>query len=1609
MKNGGKKMERKIVKKILAILMIITIMSTDFFLLGSNLISYAAESNNLTNNKNIEFSTYFKDSKGDKTEKLETSIKTENLKLYAEIKVKNEGYLINSALELQNSNFNIKNTILSSSIASIEGNKVNLKQINAGSTEVIELEIEPAIGDTLTADMLLKASDLKLTGTYMETSYKGLKIDSTREVSLNLQADKSASAELTTEIITNKLFSVEGENKRLVQVLVKSRLADNQYPIKQTLINVDVPALSEKEPEKVEVVSLGTMATNGKSILTEQDWNNENNKIEITLKNEDDTIKWNKNAYDELVVTYIYDADVDAGKIEVNANSEITVHNSGTKYTAKYTKGIENQEPNGVITTQSQISSSGIYKGQIASNIDTKYNTETVLKVTNSDVVENVSIEESEDVLLTDSSELPINTKYIETKINKEKMLDILGQDGNIVISYGNTNNMFNKNTQADENGDIIINYPSTTKSITIRTSKPQKTGILEIRHKKEISENTYTLAQIQNVKSLKTQNKVAGNITVNKEKITVVKNFSASSTEIKDTISKAEFTVNKDTLSTMTENKDVSLGVKLITDGIQYDLYKNPTIKIQLPSSVESVKINGATPLYAEEFKVNSQYDNKNKVITIKLDGEQKSHPETAATQLYLQLNLDITLSKLAASKKDKISMTYTNENATQYDSATEGYGIIEKDIEISAPSGLFTMYNSSTYNISGIKCISDEKQLIQVSDADKAKDVNFDIALVNNTGLNAKNVRILGKLPTSGCKVVGEDENNLQTALKEINAQNATIYYSENANATSDVKKTENGWSTTASANAKVFLIVLDALNAEDNYTASYTIQLPSPIQKDATAYTEYEVIYNTDADKDVTTKSVALGFATPTEIKLETKLMAQVGNDTVNNGDTIKAGEVIKYTMTVKNNGAQAIGNIVLKANVPDGTVYVTPEEEYQHSGTSYYKEDENVKEVTENIATFEAGQTYTKTYEVRAKSDITSDKEITNKAIATCDGTNIESTEITNKIQPSNIRVTIKEVTEEEVKIQQGGTAEYIAFIENTSNQDVNNLQFQLINDNFKAAILTTETQYLEKDEIPSVINVDRIPANESVWYKFEGDIKDNAEQIDAMATVKDSNGNTYRSNKLEEVLPKVDAKIYLTSPQDKAYIKEGDTVEYNIEVENIGNAEGTIEVADKISEYLEIQAVYENGQLVLQSTETAKEDTYASKIVNDFSYKVYLTAGGKTTLKIVAIVKNASTNMDAITITNKAEAKVNLKTKATSEDVTHILKVTAENIKNVINGKAWLDQNLNGAKDNDEQLLKDIKVRLYNVSTNDYQKDDNGNIIETTTNENGEYSFTKIPNGQYIVLFEYDTNKYEPTYYIKDGVDDSINSKVVFKNITINGEEKSYAVTDTINLEDSISNINIGLKEKKTFDLQLYKYISRISIQNSKGTKTYDFNDATFAKAEINRKRVSGSVVVLEYTIKVKNNGEVAGNANSIVDYLSNGLSFSSELNPDWYLSGNQLYTKKLANETINPGEEKEVKLVLTKTMTNENTGVVNNRAEIAEDYNEYGISDVNSTPNNNVAAENDMGSADVIIGVSTGGTIIGYIVLAIINTVLIAIAIKLMIDNKIIKIKKGRR
>ena len=73
-----------------------------------------------------------------------------------------------------------------------------------------------------------------------------------------------------------------------------------------------------------------------------------------------------------------------------------------------------------------------------------------------------------------------------------------------------------------------------------------------------------------------------------------------------------------------------------------------------------------------------------------------------------------------------------------------------------------------------------------------------------------------------------------------------------------------------------------------------------------------------------------------------------------------------------------------------------------------------------------------------------------------------------------------------------------------------------------------------------------------------------------------------------------------------------------------------------------------------------------------------------------------------------------------------------------------------------------------------------------------------------------------------------------------------------------------------------------------------------------------------------------------------------------------------------ANTKINPGESKEINLILTKQMTENNIGLINNTAEITEIYNAQGIKDLDSTPGNNVKGEDDMGSCDVILSIKTG-------------------------------------
>ena len=1780
-------MQRSITKKLLASLMIIMILATDFFVLGSNLISYA------TDKADIEFSAYFED---EKTE-ISPSIKSDNLSLFVKVKVNGDGYLDGGKINISNSNFNIKQEILPSNtyIENIEGNTVNLKQINEGEVAVIELKVEPKISEKININMLSQKSTVKLTGTYMEETYEGIDINEETSVTVNYQVDETAETELITDIITNKIVSINGVNKRVVQLLVKSRLTENQYPVQQSKLNISIPKLGEQTPE-ISILTLGKLATNGKTEITSQEWSTDGEKIEIAIKNDKDAnnnINWSKNIYDELIITYLYPENVDATKVEISTNSELILHNSKNTYTGTYTKGIENKEPNNIIMGKTEIVTDELYKGKLYANLDEIYNTKSTLVVTNKEVVDEVVLFEGPDVLSTGESELATNTKYISTEFNLNKMLSILGQEGTITIKNGDEKILVNKETKTNEAGNVIINYEKAATQLEITTSEPANIGILEFYHTKMVTGNNFSREQIQNITHIKTKNNLLGTVTAEEQIQNIVENNTEKYFELKETVSKATLTIenDKETLSAIEPN-ELTLGMTIVTDGSQYNLSKNPEITLQLPSNIENVELGKIDKQHADEFEVSvPEYNPTDKTIKIKLTGEQTSYPESALTQPYLQLNLKVTVSQLATTHMDQIIMTYTNNNTSET-------GIVEKAVQIEAKPGLLKMFNLSlNENISTTQTI---KQ--QITEKDLGKTVQFETILVNNTGSNMSNVRILGKLPTTLNNIEGQDANTLETTLKNVTAPNATIYYTQNPDATEDTENEANGWTTDLATltNAKKYLIKLDTLN-EEKYIATIEVQLPKTLDEDKEAYTQYEVIYDTNISTNKRETSRIIGLVTYVVSDLELELTAKLGNETLKNYDKVKEGEVIRYTVKVTNKSKETITNANLQLNIPEGTVFVKPIEGtytledgeivdngYVYAENAYYEEitdSEKLKEVTSIIISeLLAGEENAKQYEyeVRVKTDNQTGNEILNRVYATYNNIETKSPELKNIVEEANVRVTVKRTIDKSVQLYAGGTTRYMVYVENLSDKTINNLEMQIISDTFKVQKIENERISIYS-EIPEKIAIKEIKANDLVYFSIYGSIDEYAKEINTSIVVYDENEEKYRSNALKEILPHTDVTINITSPQNNQYIKQDDIVEYNIIVTNTGDIEGQIVVEDTISEFLTVQSITVNKSTVKQITNELEPETFVDKISNNIYQLVVLKPFEVAEINIKAKVGYIPELHHNKVITNSATARVFTVLEDNSEIITHILQsnsVQEENTGNIINGFAWLDENANGRKDEKEQvlsgigvklfdlstsrylvesetktdykgqytltnikdgsylivfeydrtkyelttafaqgvdtsinskvvirntdavieitdltenklymniglkegsgnliekpeqpenpedptdpeqpenpenptnpeepekpenpqqpeeqkyklsglawldknrngqkeddeiILEGIKAKLYDVSSKNYLKDNNGKTIETRTDAKGSYTFENLEKGEYIVIFEYDIEEYEPTIYLAEGVDTTKNSKVVIKKVNINGEEKTVAVTDRIDVQKNITNINIGLKEKLIFDLELNKYISRIVVQTSKSTKAYDYENDTFAKVEIQRKQIKGALVVLEYTIKVKNNGEMAGYVQNIVDYLPSGLTFSSELNSEWYLSGTHLYTKSLENVELAPGEEKEVKLILTKTMADDNIGLINNRAEIYQDYNKYGDADIDSTPNNQMNNEDDYGSVDVIIGVATGGSAnMSYIILLMINAVLIGIAIKLMIKNKIIKLpkRKGRR
>ena len=193
-----------------------------------------------------------------------------------------------------------------------------------------------------------------------------------------------------------------------------------------------------------------------------------------------------------------------------------------------------------------------------------------------------------------------------------------------------------------------------------------------------------------------------------------------------------------------------------------------------------------------------------------------------------------------------------------------------------------------------------------------------------------------------------------------------------------------------------------------------------------------------------------------------------------------------------------------------------------------------------------------------------------------------------------------------------------------------------------------------------------------------------------------------------------------------------------------------------------------------------------------------------------------------------------------------------------------------------------------------------------------------------------------------------------------------------------------------------FDLALRKWVTKaIVTENGKETVTETGHKAEddpeeVVKVDLKKSKIKDVVVKFEYQIRVTNEGQIAGSVEEISDYIPEGLKFVAADNPLWKEVDGKVVTDQLAGQIMQPGESKEVTILLTWINREDNMGLKVNVAEISKDYNEYGSPDIDSTPNNKVPGEDDIDDAPVMLTVTTGQEAI-YVGLSI--AVLIVIAI----------------
>ena len=136
----------------------------------------------------------------------------------------------------------------------------------------------------------------------------------------------------------------------------------------------------------------------------------------------------------------------------------------------------------------------------------------------------------------------------------------------------------------------------------------------------------------------------------------------------------------------------NVEMRVVLNSRDENNDLFKNPVIRIQLPSTIQKIDVKSIQLVDEEELKIASAKLLDGNILEIKLSGEQTNYKDKAIEGAILILNMDLTLDKKLPSSEEKVILTCVNGEKTVQE---------QKNINFVSYAGLVTVSKIEDYGI--------------------------------------------------------------------------------------------------------------------------------------------------------------------------------------------------------------------------------------------------------------------------------------------------------------------------------------------------------------------------------------------------------------------------------------------------------------------------------------------------------------------------------------------------------------------------------------------------------------------------------------------------------------------------------------------------------------------------------------------------------------------------------------------------------------------------------------------------------------------------------------------------------------------------------------------